>query len=223
MFTGIIEGIGTLLRLERRGRDMRMTIRPEFPFENPVIGESIAVDGVCLTLVQLCGTAFCVDVSIETLQRTTLGKKSPGAHVNLERALRIGDRLGGHLVLGHVDGMGTLVERSREGRSWRLVFQVPKELSSCIVEKGSIAINGVSLTVNGCSGEYFHVNIVPHTAKVTTIDELAIGDKVNVETDIIGKYIEKMVRVWIPSLSEERRIKPEESTIDEKFLREHGF
>lgn len=219
MFTGLIEGTGTLLRIDQRGPDAQMVIRPNRVMESLQLGESIAVDGACLTVVSFHGSEFTVDVSAETLHRTTLGRKTSGVQVNLERALRMGDRLGGHLVSGHVDGIGILKDRAAEGRSWRLSFQVPRELTRHVIEKGSIAVNGISLTVNGCGDTHFHVNIVPHTAKETTIPRLRIGEEVNVETDLVGKYVEKLVACWGGQGSPGR----ERASVDVDFLKEHGF
>ncbi len=219
MFTGLIEGTGTLVRIERQGRDSQLLIRADFAMEEMTLGESIAVDGVCLTVVSCHGERFSADVSAETLERTTLGEKRVGSRLNLERALRLGDRLGGHLVSGHVDGVGTLVEETREGRSRRLFFSVPEPLGSYLVEKGSVAINGISLTVNGCGADRFDVNIVPHTAELTTIGSWSVGQRVNIETDLIGKYVAKMLAAWRP--------KPPAassgSRIDQDFLKKFGF
>jgi riboflavin synthase len=219
MFTGLIEGTGSLIQMNRRGSDGQMGIHAHYPMENLQLGESIAVDGACLTVVSFQGNVFTVDVSAETLSRTTLGRKSPGDHLNLERALKLGDRLGGHLVTGHVDGIGTLQDRHKEGRSWRLAFQVPPKLTPYIIEKGSIAINGISLTINGCQENGFDVNIVPHTALMATLDKWRVGEEVNIETDLIGKYVEKMLKAW-KTTSEEYR---DESQIDIGFLQKHGF
>lgn len=219
MFTGLIEGVGTLLRVDRHGPDSGMVIRPHYAIDRLVLGESIAVDGACLTVASFQGSVFTADVSAETLSRTTLGRKSLGSLLNLERAVRMGDRLGGHLVSGHVDGIGVLREKRREGRSWRLFFETPGELTRYIIEKGSIAVNGISLTVNGCREGMFEVNIVPHTGLQTTIEEIEIGEEVNLETDLIGKYVESMMK--------SRTSAPEKTSgggrIDEGFLREHGF
>ena len=220
MFTGLIQGTGILLRTDRQGADAKMVIRANYALEGLSLGESIAVDGACLTVASFQGNVFTADVSVETLSRTTLARKAAGSHVNLERALRLGDRLGGHLVSGHVDGVGTLVDRVRDGRSWRLFFQVPEELARYIVEKGSIAINGISLTVNECEADRFDVNIVPHTAQETTIRDLQMGDAVNIETDIIGKYVERMLTGWQKKLSEKS---DQSSRIDAGFLAQHGF
>jgi len=220
VFTGLIEGTGTLLRAQRHGPDAQMVIQAGYDMGGIVLGESVAVDGVCLTVVAFQGNTFTVDVSAETLGRTTLGRKSPGKRLNLERALRFGDRLGGHLVTGHVDALGTLLERASEGRSWRLVFGIPAEHSPYVIEKGSIAVNGISLTVNGCSEGRFHVNIVPHTARETTVGELEPGDAVNIETDLIGKYVEGMIKNW---MNRSGGKDAEKGSVSLDFLRRHGF
>lgn len=219
MFTGLIEGTGTLLRTERIGPDARMVIRPDFQMETAVSGESIAVDGACLTVVDFQQEAFTADVSAETLARTTLGRKAPGSRINLERALRLGDRVGGHLVTGHIDGIAVLKERKPEGRSFRLFFDASREIMRYVIGKGSVAVNGVSLTVNGVSSAGFDVNIVPYTASVTTLVGLQIGGEVNIETDLIGKYVEKMVSTWEGAFEKDGLTK----NIDLDFLKQHGF
>lgn len=219
MFTGLIEGVGTLLRTERHGPDARMVISPAFALDNPVLGESIAVDGACLTVIDFDSSSFGADVSAETLARTTLGAKVSGSRLNLERALKLGDRLGGHLVTGHVDCVGVLKERRSQGRSLRLSFEIAPDLASFVVEKGSIAINGISLTVNGVSNGGFDVNIVPHTASVTTLADLRIGSQVNIETDLIGKYIHRLMSVGQDAPNDERSGKG----IDLDLLRRNGF
>jgi riboflavin synthase len=219
VFTGLIEGMGTLLRTERHGPDAQMVIRADYRIDNFVLGESIAVDGACLTVVTFQGQVFTADVSTETLGRTTLGSKGSGSRLNLERALRLGDRLGGHLVTGHIDGIAVLRKRHMEGRSVRLFFEAPAELMRYVTEKGSIAVNGISLTVNTISDAGFDVNIVPHTSSETTITGLQAGEEVNIETDLIGKYVEKMVRAWGGSAEKGR----DEGKIDADFLKKHGF
>jgi len=219
MFTGLVEGTGTLQRTERRGPDAQMVIRPDFRMENLVTGESISVDGACLTVIDFRQDSFTADVSAETLGRTTLGNKAPGSKLNLERALRLGDRLGGHLVTGHIDGIAVLRDRKSEGRSLRLFFDAPVEIMRYVIEKGSVAVNGISLTVNGVAGVCFDVNIVPHTASSTTIGGLEIGGEVNIETDLIGKYVEKLVHERAGSLEKGGAKKD----IDFDFLRQHGF
>lgn len=219
MFTGLIEGTGTLLRIDRHGPDAKMIIQAGFSGGNFVLGESISVDGACLTVTSFSGSTFTADVSAETLARTTLGRKASGARLNLERALRLGDRLGGHLVTGHVDGLGLFRERRPEGQSVRLFFEAPPYLMRYIIEKGSVAINGISLTVNGVSEKGFDVNIVPHTASETTTGDLKPGDEVNIETDLIGKYVAKMLTAW----GQPSEKGGSESRIDVDFLKKHGF
>jgi riboflavin synthase len=217
MFTGLIEGTGKLKTIEPRGKDMRLSIQASFDLEGFQTGESVAVDGVCLTVVSWQARAFTLDVSQETLSRTTLGQRSVGDEVNLERALRLGDRLGGHLVNGHVDGKARVMARKQRGDSLVFVFEVVAELGRYIIEKGSVAVNGVSLTVNRCDEQSFDVNIVPHTARVTTIGSLRVGDEVNLEVDIIGKYVERFVQTFQESDS------PSTGGVDRGFLAKHGI
>lgn len=217
MFTGLIEGTGKLKTLEPRGKDMRLSIQASFDLEGFQTGESVAVDGVCLTAVSWQARAFTVDVSQETLSRSTLGQRSAGDEVNLERALRLGDRLGGHLVNGHVDGKARVMARKQRGDSLVFVFEVVAELGRYIIEKGSVAVNGVSLTVNRCDEKSFDVNIVPHTARWTTIGTWRVGDEVNIEVDIIGKYVERFVRAT------QEGDPPSTGGVDRSFLAKHGF
>lgn len=217
MFTGLIEGLGKLVKVEPRGNDMRLTIEASFEVDGFQIGESVSVDGVCLTLVSWELKTFTVDVSQETLSRTILCQRQRGDEVNLERALRLGDRLGGHLVNGHVDGRARVTGRKRRGDSLVFQFEVAAELGRYIIEKGSVAVNGVSLTVNACDEGSFEVNIVPHTARVTTVERLRVGDEVNIEVDIIGKYVEKFVR------NMQGRDSTTTSGVDRGFLAKHGF
>ena len=215
MFTGLVETTGTILRLERADRGLHLTLRASLESPDLKIGESIAVDGVCLTVVSLQGDAFTVDVSEETVSRSTLGQRRPGDEVNLERALRLGDRLSGHLVSGHADGTGRVAARQRRGESLVVKFEIPPELSRYLIEKGSVAVNGVSLTVNRCEGRQFEVNVVPHTARASTLGNLKVGDRVNVEVDLIGKYVEKFLLQRIGSQST--------GGVDHEFLTRHGF
>jgi len=215
MFTGLVEGMGIVRRMGKQ-----IEIEPLVRFETLEIGESVAIDGACLTVVSWNGKTFCADVSEETLSRTNLVDRKPGDKVNLERALKVGDRLGGHLVMGHVDCVGILKSRREEGASIRLFFEIPLRFIRYVVEKGSIAINGVSLTVNGCEGNRFDVNIVPHTAMVTNIGLLKPGDRVNIETDIIGKYVEKILAAW---KNKKEYSSPTKSVITEDLLRSYGF
>ena len=217
MFTGLVEGTGKLKILEPRGKDMRLSIEASFDLEGFQTGESVAVDGVCLTVVSWQAKTFTVDVSQETLSRSTLGQRSVGDEVNLERALRLGDRLGGHLVNGHVDGKASVMARKQRGDSLVFAFELVAELGRYIIEKGSVAVNGVSLTVNRCDEQGFEVNIVPHTAQWTTIGTWRVGDEVNIEVDIIGKYVERFVRTMQEDDSSSK------SGVDQGFLAKHGF
>lgn len=194
MFTGIIQSIGSIARIEPRGGDCRLTIDVgKLPFADVKLGDSIAVSGVCLTAVELGSRHFCADVSKETLSRTTLGDAGTGARVNLELALLPTTRLGGHLVSGHVDGVGSVVDQRDEARSVRFTIEVPPGLARYIAEKGSICVDGISLTVNEVSGARFGVNIVPHTLAETTLGEARVGRRVNLEVDILARYLERLL------------------------------
>lgn len=219
MFTGIIEGLGTIRRIRSSGTGKRMTLEADFILDDTGIGDSIAVNGACLTAVQVEGKRFEVDVSPETLLTTTLGKRIIGDRVNLERALRVSDRLDGHLVSGHVDGVGILEQRKTAGNAILLTFAVPESLSRYMVKKGSVAVDGISLTINRCEKESFEVSIIPHTAKVTTLGIRQPGDPVNIETDIIGKYVERFLSAY-----RDRNGGSSGSTsIDKDFLLRTGF
>lgn len=193
MFTGIIKGIGTILEQEQRGGDTRLLIDAgDADLGALTLGDSIAVSGVCLTAITLDGSRFAADVSNETLSLTTLGNLGVGSQVNLEGALRAGDPLGGHMVSGHVDGFGVLEEKSADARSWRLLFSVPPHLSRLVAPKGSVCLDGISLTVNEVDGDRFGVNIIPHTMQHTTLGERDIGDRVNLEIDVIARYLARL-------------------------------
>jgi riboflavin synthase len=187
VFTGLIEALGTLRARERRGPGF--VLRVDAPFEAFVLGESIAVSGVCLTVTRFERGGFEADVSLETARKTTLGALPLGARLNLERSLRLGDRLGGHLVSGHVDAVGRCVGREPAGDSERFVFELPVELRRYVAQKGSIAVDGTSLTVNAVDGARFDVMIIPHTRAETTFHALAAGDAVNLEVDPIARYV----------------------------------
>lgn len=194
MFSGIIADVGIINKAEDRDGGLRLSVEGELlGMDDVQIGDSIAVNGVCLTVVKLNGREFTVDVSRETLN-CTVGLELQGNHVNLEKALRVSDRLGGHLVSGHVDGVGVVVAFNDIGESWRLVVKSPQSLAKFIAMKGSITINGVSLTVNHVAGSEFEVNLIPHTLDVTTLNELKVGAKVNLEIDLIARYVERMMQ-----------------------------
>ncbi|MFD2111971.1 riboflavin synthase [Thiorhodococcus fuscus] len=217
MFTGIIQSVGRVLRLEPRGGDVRLTIETgKLSLDAVVLGDSIAVNGVCLTAVELNPQGFAADVSRETLSLTTLGALVPGGRVNLEKALTLSTPLGGHLVSGHVDGMGTLLERHEDARSWRLRIQAPDDLARYIAHKGSICVDGTSLTVNRIDGAVFELNIVPHTVQETIIGDYRPGVRVNLEVDLIARYLERL-------LLGERAADPKASGLTLDFLAEHGF
>ena len=193
MFTGIIEGLGTLEAIKTGGLGKKLALIADFDLSGTRIGDSIAVNGACLTVVDLQGRRFEVDVSPETVSRTTLNTAHVGDRLNLERALRLGDRLDGHLVSGHVDGIGHLEKREPLANAILLTFRVAPELSRYMIKKGSVAVDGISLTINDCTAGAFQVSIIPHTARITTIGFKAAGASVNIETDIIGKYVERFV------------------------------
>jgi len=194
MFTGIIEGVGTLDAVHDDGGDRRFWIATPEGFLGDVgIGDSIAVSGACLTVVELDGTRFRADVSAETLTATTAGEWQAGRALNLEHALTLAKPLGGHLVSGHVDGVGHLRAKHEDARSWRMEFEVPAELARYVARKGSICIDGISLTVNDVDGARFGVNIVPHTWANTTLGTLGIDGAANIEVDLIARYAERLL------------------------------
>jgi riboflavin synthase len=193
MFTGIVEEMGAVVSSDHGGQDARLVIRGRAVLEGTGEGDSIAVDGVCLTVTEVVGDCFAVDVMPETLRRSTLGERGPGDAVNLERAVRADGRLDGHIVQGHVDGVGRLIER-RPGPRWDdLTFSNPPELSRYLVEKGSVAVSGVSLTVTFVAEDRFGVSLIPTTLERTNLGALAPGDPVNLEVDVIAKYVERLV------------------------------
>ena len=194
MFTGLVEDLGTVVRADRRSDALVLAVRPtRIPLAELTIGESVCHDGACLTVTDLGRDSYSVLAGQETLNRTTLGGVRIGKKLNLERSLKVGDRLGGHWVTGHVDGTGELAARRDLGANLVLVVRAPAPLLRHIVEKGSIAIAGVSLTVNAVDAETFSVAIIPHTREMTTLGELAVGDRVNLETDILAKHVEKLL------------------------------
>jgi riboflavin synthase len=193
MFTGIIETTGRIARAEPRGGDMRLDVAAgALGLDDVAIGDSIAVSGVCLTAVAIDGDTLTFDVSTETLSRTSLGALGVGAAVNLEKAMRLSDRLGGHLVSGHIDGLGKIIAIEHDARSQRWTFELPAELARYVAAKGSVTIDGVSLTVNEVDGRRFGVNLIPHTIEVTTLKDRRVGDSVNIEVDMIARYVERM-------------------------------
>lgn len=194
MFTGIVQDVGELRSLEPLGGDLRLTVAVQrLPLQRCELGDSIAVSGVCLTVTAFGSDWFAADVSRETLSLTTLGRLKAGSRVNLEPALRAGDALGGHLVSGHVDGIGTVESLQPDARSLRVRVAVPADLARYLARKGSVAVDGVSLTVNDVRGASFGVNLVPHTQTVTTFDALTPGLAVNIEVDQVARYVERLL------------------------------
>jgi len=216
MFTGLIQDVGKIQAVEPAGGGVRLTLSTRLDLASLKIGDSVSVDGVCLTVVRMSGSAFTVEVSPETLRRSTLSAARQGEPVNLETALKMSDPLGGHLVSGHVDGTGEILEVILEGNSWRYRFGISREISRYLVEKGSVAVDGISLTVAECGDREFTVSVIPHTAQSTTLGKKKAGERVNLESDIIAKYVEKFVR------QREDSGKPS-SRIDASFLAQHGF
>lgn len=217
MFTGIVEAIGTLVSRQPRGGDLRMQIETgKLDLRDVKLGDSIATNGVCLTVVELFDKGFWADVSRETSTYSTLGGLVIGSAVNLEKALTPTTRLGGHIVSGHVDGVGTIVSRKDDARSVRIEIEAPLGLSRYIAHKGSICVDGVSLTVNGVNGDRFDLNIVPHTAQETTIAGYIQGQQVNIEVDVIARYLESLIQGTAPAAGEA-------STVTKSLLEQHGF
>ena len=218
MFTGIIQGTGQVASAERGGRETRFTLRPAFPLRDYALGESIAVNGVCLTVETFGKGWFTAYASAETMSVTNLGALGVSSTVNLERALAMGDRLGGHIVSGHVDCLAEVlaVRQAGESRIYRLGF--PPEFGAQVIPKGSVALDGISLTVNDCGHDYLEVNIIPATQRETTISGWSPGRQVNMETDVIGKYVQRMLTPWTGGPA-----RPEPSKITPDFLKEHGF
>ncbi len=217
MFTGIIEAVGEIAAMEPRGGDVRLRVRSgKLSLEEVKLGDSIATSGVCLTVIELPGDGYWADVSGETLSCTSLGQWKVGTKVNLERALTPSTRLGGHLVSGHVDGVGEVQSRRDDARSVRFTIVAPDELAKYIAAKGSICVDGVSLTVNAVQGNRFELNIVPHTLTETTLAGFQVGRRVNLEVDLIARYLERL-------LLGEQAAQPDVQGIDMAFLAEHGF
>jgi len=215
MFTGIIETIGTVKSTTRVSGDVRITISAQgFADREVNLGDSIAINGVCLTVIEHSGADFVFDVSVESINHTLIGNWQVGVKVNLEMALLPTTRLGGHLVSGHVDGLATLKSLSEDARSWRMEFEISDDLKKYVAKKGSITINGTSLTVNSVNDNLFDINVIPHTFQVTTLGQLAVGDQVHIEVDLIARYLERLLS---------GRTETSGSNLNEAFLADHGF
>jgi riboflavin synthase len=218
MFTGIIEGLGTLAAIKPNGLAMQLVVDADFSLDGTKLGDSIAVNGACLTVVHLDRRRFHVDVAPETMDITTFGRAKIGERVNLERAMRLSDRLDGHLVSGHVDGIGYLAKREKSANAIILTFHVSPHLGRYMIKKGSVAVDGVSLTINDCGAEHFQVSIIPHTAGITSIGIKTVGAAMNIETDMIGKYVERFV-----TGKPESEDKSTDKGIDLNLLARSGF
>ncbi|MBP3400546.1 MAG: riboflavin synthase [Selenomonadales bacterium] len=217
MFTGLVEELGKVKTIEKGAKSVRITIAAKKVLEDVKLGDSIAVNGTCLTAVDFDSTYFTADVMPETVNKTVLAHLRPGDLVNLERTLRLGDRFGGHMVSGHVDSVGKIIAKDQNDIAIIVKISVTPETSRYIIKKGSIAIDGISLTVVEATDTWFSVSLIPHTAKMTTLGYKRVGDSVNLETDIIGKYVEKLL---MPKQSEPT---PQKSGITMDFLAQHGF
>lgn len=216
MFTGIIQAVGTIAAQESQGGDVRLRIASgKLPLGDVQIGDSIATNGVCLTATELPGDGFWADVSRETLSLTSIGNLGLGDPVNLEKSLTPESRLGGHLVSGHVDGQGEIVSLAQDARSWRVAVKAPDELAKYIAHKGSICVDGTSLTVNSVDGAIFHLNIIPQTMDETVFGRYQVGTAVNLEVDVIARYLERL-------LQGDTAAQPA-SRLDKALLAEHGF
>ncbi|MBH1941156.1 riboflavin synthase [Mobilitalea sibirica] len=215
MFTGLIEEIGIVRSVVKGVKSAKIVIGASKVLDNMKLGDSISTNGVCLTVTQYSSNTFCVDVMAETMRRSNLHLLNPGDEVNLERALKVGDRLGGHIVSGHIDGTGSLIKYEKEDNAVWVTIKASPEILKYIVQKGSIAIDGISLTVASVDDSFFQVSIIPHTKDVTTLLRKKVGDSLNLECDMLGKYIEKLL------LNREQA--PTTQGINMNFLSEHGF
>lgn len=215
MFTGIVETVGVVKSTKPVGGDVRIVVcAPDFNDRQVSLGDSIAINGVCLTVVEYTAPDFAFDVSLESINHSLIGDWTTGTRVNLEMALLPTTRLGGHLVSGHVDGLATLVSLKEDARSWRMVFDAPETLKKYIAKKGSITINGISLTVNAVDDRQFDINVIPHTFEVTTLGDISVGDQVHIEVDLIARYLERLLAGKAGS---------SEQSISDDFLAQHGF
>ena len=220
MFTGIIEGLGTIGAIRPVGQGKRLTIEADYALDQTKIGDSVAVNGACLTVVKISGSRFEVDLSPETLAASTFGKAKQGDRLNLERAMQLSDRIDGHLVLGHIDGIGIIEQKKKLGNAIDVTVGVPETLSRYMIHKGSVALDGISLTINTVTPKSFTVSIIPHTGRLTTIGMKQQGDPVNIETDMIGKYVERFLRGESMPGGEKKTASP---GIDMEFLAKSGY
>ena len=217
MFTGIIQAVGEVAALQPSGGDVRLRVKTGgLSLDDVALGDSICTNGVCLTVIELPGDGFWADVSVETLNFTTLGKLKPGSRINLEKAMTPASRLGGHIVSGHVDGVGEIVSLQPDARSIRFVARAPRELAKYIAHKGSVCVDGTSLTVNAVNGAEFDLNIIPQTVAETIFGEYQVGSKVNLEVDVIARYLERLVLG-------DAAANPDAASLSMETLAENGF
>lgn len=220
MFTGIIKGLGAITGLQAKGRGRDLTVDADCSLDQTEVGDSIAINGVCLTVVVIDKRRFKVDLSPETLAKTTFGRARIGDRVNIEHPLRLSDRIDGHLVSGHIDGTGSIKQKKRAGNATIVTVGAHASLSRYMISKGSVAVDGISLTINNCDQDSFDVSIIPHTAKLTTMGLKKTGDYVNIEVDMIGKYVERFIAGGSHS---SREGKAGKSSVDMQFLEKTGF
>ena len=220
MFTGIIEGLGKIAAIRSSGQGDRVTIEADFSLDQTKIGDSISVSGACLTAVKIEDRRFEVDVSPETLKTTILNQAKVGDSVNLERAMRFSDRIDGHLVSGHIDGTGIVKQREMLGNAINVRIEAGESLTRYMIAKGSVAVDGISLTINSCDAGSFSISIIPHTSKLTTIGIKKRGERVNIETDMIGKYVERFLTADSPTGKDQIT---KRSTVDQAYLIKTGF
>lgn len=218
MFTGIVEEIGTVKNIIKGSRSIKLAIAAQKVLENTNLGDSIAVNGVCLTVTALGKNGFTADVMPESMSKTNMGKLKPGDRVNLERALTLASRLGGHIVSGHIDGVGEIIDMEKDDNAVRVTLTASSKVMKYIVSEGSVALDGVSLTVAHLGESDFTVSLIPHTAQVTTLLDKKVGDKLNVENDVVGKYVERLL-----DFSAKNEIKEKKPSLSLSFLRENGF
>lgn len=220
MFTGIIESFGSIKQIKSSGEGRVLHIGCDLDLSGTKIGDSIAVNGACLTVVGLAKNSFQVDMAPETVERTTFKSLRVGSRVNIERALKLSDRIDGHLVSGHIDGTGTIASIEKKSNAVIIKVDISAKLAADMIEKGSVAVEGISLTINSCSNRDFQVSIIPHTAAITTIGLKKVGDKINIETDMIGKYVKKLIR---GSSSKNDAYPNGQKDISREFLARNGF
>lgn len=221
MFTGIIEGCGTIKKIVANGEGKRLAIYSDFDLSGSKIGDSIAVNGACLTAVSLNKKLFEVDMAPETVSRTSFKHLSSGARVNIERALKLSDRIDGHIVSGHIDGTGKIASITNKSNAVIFSIELDPLLASEMIEKGSVAVDGISLTINRCSDTDFEISVIPHTAKITTLGSKSVGDEVNIETDMIGKYVKRFLQK--ASLSKQEKTDKHKKDITMEILAKNGF